>query len=150
MIHRSLQVKWNVMLIAIWAGAVLFCVLEDFNSHWKGMLLGSVLGLITGFFQLRGVQAQPERFLSAKTALDVRSAFTASKPGDLSLTSNLVSFIIIMIHALFFEKSSPRLLPAYSAFLLFRECFTLKACWLLQRTTKVRQENAAESKTPGT
>jgi hypothetical protein len=103
------------------------------------LVLGCVFGAIAGALQARAIRLNPSAFSGARTAMDVRRTFMASRPGKASIGVQWVAAAVIVVVAL---SLSPRQkfsgsFAGYFAFMFVRELFSFPATRLLQsRQTK--------------
>lgn len=138
--HKSLQPASSLIALAV--SATLMLIFAFGVSHPKKVLLltvGGGLGAVAGVLQLRALGTHRDRFLSAKTALEVRQAMTASKAGLGAVYLIWINGALLLFIAL--SQTEAPLAGAVGGFAMFifiREAISLRGCYDLQRSTTTK------------
>jgi membrane protease YdiL (CAAX protease family) len=138
--HKSLTLRNNLLIILVWAAVVSAFIFASAHPNKPLMLgVGAFFGVVAGIFQLRAIQESKDKFLTAKTALEVRAAMTSSTAGRLALYTLYLVFVILLLTA-FSQKEviGFGLIAGYAAFALARDCIALQGCISLQRATETK------------
>ncbi len=139
--HTSLSPKTNIRLIILWAVIMVATFVFASPPPWFFLVLGGVLGAVTGFIQLRALRQASVRLLQAATMMDVRRALRSSRWGRLYLWGFWLSMALLFVLAFFLLRNRAiiGLIGGYSAFALIRELLTLRGAFELQLLSKSEQ-----------
>ena len=132
--HPTLSPFGNLLLAA--ASGVFAAVLTVLfpSETFVPVVVGCVFGCVAGVCQSRAIRLNTSEFSRAATALDVRRAFTATRPGKASILVQWVGAATILVVTL--TQSSRQkftgVFAGYFAFMFVRELFSFSATRLLQ------------------
>jgi hypothetical protein len=149
--HASLSPKTNILLIYIWASAVV-CLLLFVKPQIPVMLAisGGVLGGLCGLMQHLSVKQAQNSFLNASSLMEVRRAFTSTEWGRRYIYW-LYCCQFILIALAFFLIRSPfaqvflGYLLAYTSLMFVREVSTFKDTIALYRLISSNINNESGS-----
>jgi prepilin signal peptidase PulO-like enzyme (type II secretory pathway) len=132
--HTSLLPKTNIRLIVLWAAISITAALFTLPTTWLFLILGAILGAVTGFIQLLAMRQASEQLLQTVTMMDVRRALQTSRRGRFYLWGFWLSMVLLFVLAFYVLHSRAiiGLIAGYSAFALIRELLTLKGTFELQ------------------
>lgn len=135
--HKSLQIKTNVILVLFWGSLAVGLVRVPSPRPWLLVISAAVLGAIGGLLQARAIRSSAAAFHGATTLMEVRGAISSTSAGRRYLLLFWVSQLFIVSLAVWQSRANMLVsfLAAYCAFAFWREALSLPAVVAFNRRT---------------
>jgi hypothetical protein len=144
--HASLSPRTNLLLVIIWAAAVVSLLLMiQPRLPFTMVLAGGLLGAVAGVLQHLSISQSPGGFITASSLMGVRRAFTSTPWGRkyiawlyfCKLTIFVIAFVLIRgpLYRVIFGY-----LVAYASLMLVRDSVTLRDIFALHRLAATHPE----------
>jgi hypothetical protein len=145
--HPSLSPRTNLLLVIIWAAAVvsLLLIIQP-RLPFTMVFAGGLLGVVAGVLQHLSISQSPGGFITASSLMGVRRAFTSNPWGRkyiawlyfCKLIFIVIAFVLIRcpLYRVIFGY-----LAAYASLMLVRDSVTLRDIFALHRLGAAHPEN---------
>jgi len=132
--HSSLTLKTNLTLMSIWATGSAVLLFMSQGQPALSVLIGAGGGIFTGLFQTQALRSNAQSFIEAESALDVRSAMSASRSGKFALLVQWAT-VLSILGVFLFEGGDQYagLLGSVALFFLTRDSMSVPGVFHLQR-----------------
>ena len=136
--HSSVQRTTNARLLLAWtAGSILLLGLFP-SAAFLPEIVGACFGLLVGSIQAKTLRSNSLAFARATTAMEVRSAFTATRIGKLAVGLQWLGVAAVAIVS--FVRSRDLVfvgfIASYLAFMLAREAVSFSALRFVNDTAE--------------
>ncbi len=132
--HRSLDVRTNAVLAIVWfVVCAILTLLFSSARLWAALISGGVVGIGCGRLQDRAIRANPDQLRHAETALTVRRAMVAVRPGAVAIRLQWLFGLALLLLAFSGPPDGfiPVPLAGYFAMMLVRELVSHRSLvWL--------------------
>jgi hypothetical protein len=131
--HSTLRPSTNVILIIIWAAFAIFSS-SKFNSPPLALIvICLIFGGLGGYMQVLSIKEGREKFLDARSMLEVRAQLKKTKWGKRYIYYLWSISVIILIMSIFAGNPLWAWLTGYFAMMFIRDVITLKSTFELAK-----------------
>jgi hypothetical protein len=127
--HSSLVVRTNILLLAVYAAAVIAWIWTSEGRDALLLMPFLVLGIAAGWLQSRVLRAIPQRFLLANSSIQIRRALWSVSKGKVSIALAWISgagcVLLLLLNP--FNSGFATALAAYATFGFARELVSLRS-----------------------
>jgi hypothetical protein len=119
--HATLKPGPNIAFIAIWA--IVATILSFFGGTvpYIALIIGGILGALTGNLQLRAMRSSVALFRQANSAMEVRRALVSTSPGKRAIQLQWAGAAILICIGIITKDPLRTPLVGYFAFMCIRD-----------------------------